>query len=107
MRKALHARDDIDRLYVSGKEGGRGLASIEDSINASIQWIEDYIQKCEERLITATRNDTEHKDKQNNNNNNNNQKTKMERKTTLWMFQATNNRHLTRENVDVAKKGKP
>ena len=30
MYKALHPRDDIDRLYVSRKEGGRRLASIED-----------------------------------------------------------------------------
>ena len=45
MHKALHQRDDIDRLYVSRKEGGRGLASIEDSVDASIQWLEDYIGK--------------------------------------------------------------
>ena len=37
MHKALHPRDDVDRLYVSRKEGGRGLASIEDSVDASIQ----------------------------------------------------------------------
>ena len=36
MHKALHPRDDVDRLYVSRKEGRRGLASIEDSIDASI-----------------------------------------------------------------------
>ena len=36
MHKALHPRDDIDRLYVSRKKG-RGLTSIEDSINAKIQ----------------------------------------------------------------------
>ena len=30
MHKALHARDDADRRYVPRKEGGRGLASIED-----------------------------------------------------------------------------
>ena len=36
MHKALHPRDDVDRLYVSRKEGGRGLASIEDSDDASI-----------------------------------------------------------------------
>ena len=29
MHKALHARDDVDRLYVSRREGGRGLASTE------------------------------------------------------------------------------
>ena len=41
MHKALHPRDDVDRLYVSRKEGGRGLASIEDSVDASIQRLED------------------------------------------------------------------
>ena len=45
MHKALHPRDNVDRLYVSRKEGGRGLASIEDSVDASIQRLEDYIQK--------------------------------------------------------------
>ena len=29
MHKALHPRDDVDILYVSRREGGRGLASIE------------------------------------------------------------------------------
>ena len=45
--KALHPRDDVDRLYVSRKEGGRGLASIEDSVDASIQRLEGYIEKRE------------------------------------------------------------
>ena len=43
MHKALHPRDDVDRLYVPRKEGGRGLASIEDSVDTSIQRLEDYI----------------------------------------------------------------
>ena len=30
MHKALHPRDDVNGQYVSRKEGGRGLASIED-----------------------------------------------------------------------------
>ena len=34
--EALHPRDDVDRLYVSRKEGGRGLTSIEDSVYVSI-----------------------------------------------------------------------
>ena len=57
--KAFHLRDDVDRLYVSRKEGGRGLASIEDSVDASIQRLEDYIQKHEGVLITAIRNYTD------------------------------------------------
>ena len=58
MHKALHPRDDVDRLYVSRKEGGRGLASIEDSVDESIR-LEDYIEKHEGGLFTAIRNDTD------------------------------------------------
>ena len=46
IHKALHPRDDIDRLNMSRKEERRGLASIEDSGDASIQWLEDNIKKC-------------------------------------------------------------
>ena len=59
MHKTLHPRDDVDRLYVSRKEGGRGLTSIEDSIDASIQKLKNYVEKHEGRLITAIRNDTD------------------------------------------------
>ena len=47
MHKSLNPKHDVDRLYVSRKEGGRGLASIEDSVDASIQRFEDYIEKHE------------------------------------------------------------
>ena len=39
---ALHPRNDVDRQYVSIKEGGRGLSSTEDSVDASIQRLEDF-----------------------------------------------------------------
>ena len=58
MHKALHPRDDVDRLYASRKEGGRGLASIEDTVDASIQRLEDYIEKHERGLIITIRVDT-------------------------------------------------
>ena len=57
MHQALHPRDDVDILYVSRKEGGRGLTSIEDSIDTSIQRLEDYIEKHEGRQTTAIRNE--------------------------------------------------
>ena len=57
MLKSLHPRDDVNRLYVSRIEGGRGLTSIENSIESSIQRLE-YIEKRGRRLITATRNNT-------------------------------------------------
>ena len=44
MLETLHPRNDVVRLYVSRKEGGRGLASIEDSVDASIQRLEDYTE---------------------------------------------------------------
>ena len=59
MHKALHLRDNVNRRYVSGKKGGRGFTCIEDSVDASIQWLEDYIEKRGGRLITVTRNNTE------------------------------------------------
>ena len=59
IHKALHTRDDVDRLYVSWKEGGREPASIEDNFDASIEWLEDYKEKCGGMLIAATGNDTD------------------------------------------------
>ena len=60
MHKALHPRDDVDILYVpKKKEGGIVLASIEDSVDISIQRLEDYIEKHERGLITAIRNNTD------------------------------------------------
>ena len=59
MHKALHHRDDVDRLGASRKEGGRGLASIEDTVDISIQRLEDYLEKHERGLITTIRNDTD------------------------------------------------
>ena len=48
MLKALHSRDDVDRLYVPRNEVGRGLVSIEDSVDSSIQRVEDYIKNTNE-----------------------------------------------------------
>ena len=58
MHNALHPRDDVDKLYVPRKERGRGLARIEDNVDASIQRLEDYIEKHEGGQITAIRNNT-------------------------------------------------
>ena len=67
MHKAFHLRDDIDRLYVSRKEGGRGIANIENSVDASIQQHKDYKKSIEEdwsppsETILATRGSAEQK----------------------------------------------
>ena len=59
MHEALPRRDDVDRLYVSRKEGGKWLTSIQDSVDASIQWLEDNIKRRGGRQITAARNNTD------------------------------------------------
>ena len=55
MHKALHPRNDVDRLYVSKREGGRGLTSVD----TSIQPFEDYIEKHGGKMITTIRNNTD------------------------------------------------
>ena len=59
MHKAFNLRDNVDRLYVSKREGGIGLVSIENSVDASIKRLEDYIERHEEGLITAIKNNTD------------------------------------------------
>ena len=59
MKKELHTRDDVERLHLSRQKSRRGLASIEDNVEASIQRLEDNIEKREGGLITATKNYTD------------------------------------------------
>ena len=80
MNKALYPRDDVNRLCVSRKEWERGIASIEYSVDASIQRLEDYIKKTD---YSHQKQYWQHKDKQNGEKK---RKTKMRRKATLWTF---------------------
>ena len=93
MHKALHPTDDVDRLYVPRKEGERGLASIEDSVDTSIQRLEDYIEKYERGLVTAIRNNTDNT---------------IDNRMTITRKQKWegNKQHLTRQNQDMANKRK-
>ena len=80
LHEVLHPKDDIDRLNMSRKEEGRGLASIKICIDGIKE-----ITKRKERLIIATRMS------------NDNIKTpldKLGRKTTMWIFLATNYLHM-------------
>ena len=56
--KALHPRDDVDKLYVSRKEGGGRPINTEYSASISIQRFKDNIQMCGGRLISANRYNT-------------------------------------------------
>ena len=99
MHKALQPRDDVDRLYLPRKEGERGLACIEDSVDASMPLLEDYIEKHDRWLITIIRNYTDNTidDRMTT------RKQKWEEKQLYGHFK----QHLTPENMDLAKKRKP
>ena len=59
IHKLLHPRDDVDGPYVTRQKGGRGLANNDDSVNATIQRLEDYLEKLTGGLITTIRNDSD------------------------------------------------
>ena len=54
---ALRPKSDVDRLYISRKEGERGLISIKDCVELAIRGLEVYVHESEERLIQAARGD--------------------------------------------------
>ena len=56
MHKALHPRYNIDRLYVTREERGRGLASFEVCVNGAIYGNEEYINKSKGRMVAAVLN---------------------------------------------------
>ena len=105
IHKALRPRYDVDRLHVTRNEGGKELASIQGSIDALRQRLEDYtLLKSAEEDLTETRynaNDTSINRRENN------QKTKMGRKIIVWTFPTSIKQNLPRENLYMAMKEKP
>ena len=65
MHKALNPRDDVDRLYISRKKK-RGLASIEDSVDASIQRL--YTKMRRRTHYIHKKRNWQHDEQQNDNN---------------------------------------
>ena len=55
--EALHPKSDVDRLYITRKEGGRRLISTEDCVELAIRGLEVYVHLSKERLIQAARGD--------------------------------------------------
>ena len=51
MYEGLHPKNDVDRLYVKRKEGGRGLISVERCIRKEENSLGFYVANSEENLI--------------------------------------------------------
>ena len=48
---ALHPQADADRIYFKRSEGGRGLMSVEDSVNSEINSLSRYVESCNGPLL--------------------------------------------------------
>ena len=55
MHKGLHPKSDIDRLYVSRKEGGRGLVSCESTIRSEENNLGWYLKNLNENLLQGVK----------------------------------------------------
>ena len=98
MHKAFHPSDDVNRLYIWRKPGGKRLTKIEENADASIQMF--HKKKQRKTDYSEQKHNRQHKNQQNKNN----QKTEMGRETILWAFQARNKRNLKQENLEMSKK---
>ena len=55
MHWALNPKSDVVRIYLSRKEGGRGLICVEDTVKLAILGLARYVLTSEEGLLIATR----------------------------------------------------
>ena len=55
MHRTLHPKSDTARIYLSRKEGGIGIISIEDTVKLAILGLARYISTSEEGQIIAAR----------------------------------------------------
>ena len=53
----MHPKSDDDRLYITRKDGGRGLVAIEDCGELAVRGLKLYVYGSEERLLQAARGD--------------------------------------------------
>ena len=53
LHHALHQQADIERLYFKRSEGGRGLTSVEVSVNSEINSLSRYVESCSGPLFEA------------------------------------------------------
>ena len=55
MHGSLHPRADVDRLYLPRDKSGRGLLSVEDSINKEQNALAFYVHNTEEPILKLTK----------------------------------------------------
>ena len=53
LHHALHPQADIEKLYFKRSEGGRGLMSVDDSVNSEMNRLSRYVESCNGSLLEA------------------------------------------------------
>ena len=55
MHRGLQPKSNTNRIYIPRKEGGRGLLSIEDTVDLAKLGLKSYVRNSCERLLVAAR----------------------------------------------------
>ena len=55
MYDGFHPKSNVDRLYLSRSEGGRGLIGVQDNVETAILGLRNYVINSKERLLITTR----------------------------------------------------
>ena len=52
MRRSVHPRADVDRLYWKRKNGGKGLLSVDECVKIEKTGLGFYLKEQEQQLLT-------------------------------------------------------
>ena len=108
MHKGLHPKSNVDILYISRKEGGRGLLNVEDTVHLAIIGLLKYVGNSEEQLLNAARQALGHveeteTEKESKLRRKNERKADLERQGVTWSIYETDRRGRWEGKVDMAE----
>ena len=53
MHNGFHPKSNVDQLYISRSEDGRGLIGVQDTVETAILGLRNYVRNSKERLLIA------------------------------------------------------
>ena len=64
MHNGFHPKSNVDRLYISRSEDGRGLIGVQDTVETAILGLRNYVRNSKERLLIAAYTTEEDEDRE-------------------------------------------
>ena len=55
MHNGFHPKSNVDQMYLSRSEGGRGLIGVQETAETAILGLRNYVRNNKEGLLTAVR----------------------------------------------------